>query len=204
MCRVVVLFAPQLMEGSTPLPKGVPSHVRQNYHYFTFDTAMQSDASTCPESCIQSLCSQHTPKAEAVNSAGGRGGKNCRGPSPTGVGCADGESDNCCTEEGCALPQESKEDGEHEQAARPGPHTDEEKEQEDDQPLTSCSWAPSLLTECSVCLERYRGGDKMCRLPCAHAFHAAVSCNPFGTAPEFLGEHCLELVWDVYRSFKRL
>lgn len=39
-----------------------------------------------------------------------------------------------------------------------------------------CAWAAmSALTDCSVCLEAYRNGDRVCRLPCAHAFHADVS-----------------------------
>lgn len=38
------------------------------------------------------------------------------------------------------------------------------------------AWASSsALTDCSVCLEAYRDGDRVCRLPCAHAFHASVS-----------------------------
>jgi len=38
------------------------------------------------------------------------------------------------------------------------------------------AWASmSALTDCSVCLEAYRNGDRVCRLPCAHAFHADVS-----------------------------
>lgn len=37
------------------------------------------------------------------------------------------------------------------------------------------SWTASALTDCSVCLEAYRAGDRICRLPCMHAFHAVVS-----------------------------
>lgn len=174
------------MEGSTPLPKGVPPHVRQNYHYFTFDGAVESDASTSPDSSIQSLCLQHTPEAEVVDSAGGRGRKKYSGPAPSGV-VADGGR-NKAASEGCTLPQEGKDEGEHERDEGRGPHA-EEKEQGDHQQLTSCSWAPSALTECSVCLEGYRGGDKMCRLPCAHAFHAVVRFTPFRLVPTFLGIH---------------
>lgn len=37
------------------------------------------------------------------------------------------------------------------------------------------SWTAPALTDCSVCLEAYRTGDRICRLPCMHAFHAMVS-----------------------------
>lgn len=168
------------MELSTPLPKGVPPHVRRNYHYFTFDGAEKSEANTSTESSVLSFRSQQrTPEAQAMNSAaGGRCRENCRGPAPT-AGIADEGSDKRAAK-GCAsLPAESKEEGLHEREGKRSRCIDEEKEQDDDdyQP-TSCSWAPSALTECSVCLEGYRGGDKMCRLPCAHAFHAAVRFKP--------------------------
>lgn len=160
------------MELSTPLPKGVPPHARRNYHYFTFNGAAKSEANTSTESSVLSFRSQQrTPESLAMNSAaGGRCRKNCSGPVPT-ASVADEGSNNCAAM-GCApLSLESKEEGQHER--RRG--IDEAKEQDDDhQQLTSCSWAPSALIECSVCLKGYRGGDKMCRLPCAHAFHAAV------------------------------
>lgn len=168
------------MELSTPFPKGVPPHVRRNYHYFTFDGAAKSEANTSTESSVLSFRSQQrTPEAQAVNSAAGsRCRENCNDPAPT-AGIVDERNDKRAGM-GCAsLPAQSKEESQHEREGKRSRCIDEEKEQGDDhhQP-TSCSWAPSALTECSVCLEGYRTGDKICCLPCAHAFHAAVRFKP--------------------------
>lgn len=168
------------MDLSTPLPKGVPPHVRQSYHYFTFDGATKSEANTSTESSLLSFrLQQRTPEAQATNdTAGGRCRENCSGPVPT-AGVAHEGSDMSAATGFASLPPESKQEDRHEREGKRSRCIDEEKEKDDDhhQP-TSCSWAPSTLTECSVCLEGYRGGDKMCRLPCAHAFHAAVRFNP--------------------------
>lgn len=192
-CRVFFLISlciAQFMELSTPLPKGVPPHVRRNYHYFTFDGATKSETNTSTESSVLSFRSQQrTPESQA---AGGRGRKICGDSVPTTGGFADEGGDKCAAM-GRALPPESKEDGQCERGERWGGCIDEEKEQEGHhhhQQLASCSWAPSVLTECSVCLEGYRGGDRMCRLPCADAFHAAVRLTVarFRSETTFLGQ----------------
>lgn len=61
-----------------------------------------------------------------------------------------------------------------------------ETEEEDQQRVTttakatgSFSWTPSATsTECMVCLESYTAGDRVCRIPCGHAFHVEVRQTP--------------------------
>lgn len=171
-CRSSQVTARRLAER----PKGVPRHVRRNYHYFIFpetdpdaDTAA-SDVGTMAESIVSSNASSKPALDEASGVAGsgatGAIESEAASPSPSAERGSEGGG------EGEAMAVEPQ----HDQGDEAAPHGTQNQGG-----LAASALAPSSSSDCSVCLEGYREGDRVCRLPCAHIFHAEVRIGSEGT-----------------------
>lgn len=158
-----------------PRSKGVPRHVRQNYHYFVFSAnaaaenpgATGSDVGTTTESSASTSVSQRTLDIETGGDSG-----TSKAASVAGGGNVSSDA----TLAGVAVDDERRE-----RIAHGGTVSSPEQEQEGqqrhehpEQQLSKFAWASSTLPDCSVCWQGYSEGDSVCRLPCAHAFHAPV------------------------------
>lgn len=171
------------------LPKGVPDYVRANYQYFIFpatdstdrgrgshsNSVTTSSASSAPflrssddgeEVNVSDQDAKIDPETKARNTFYDAASP-VSGSGPTvdverGEGGAGHVTDSDVvdhneSEFSRSVLQRDHQDGEGQVAG-----------------VTSTAVATYTLEDCSVCLEGYLPGDRLCRLPCAHIFHATV------------------------------
>lgn len=182
------------MIGSRDLqqrPKDVPSQSRQGFDYFVYPEASSSTGSetsagssdedsgisVSSTGAFQSTAGCTDIEAPASNSDNGVGDESaaCSGEVPATAATFTREHSS---KESCS----ASEDG------GAAPHPCETKEDENccvetgktqQHPTATATgslvWTPS---ECMLCLEPYKAGDRVCRIPCAHVFHAEVRQPP--------------------------
>lgn len=164
----------QFVEQWIQPPKGVPSHVRQHFEYFIFTASAGSPNKPVPmdaSAISDSKMSPSIPAPAAVVAA-----EFHKAPSESDIGTnseysvtgvvgvtpmvmiIDQDKDECVADGAGENTSAILSDHVSSQQPQPGVFP----------------WAAALLTDCSVCLDMYCGGDRLCRLPCGHAFHAAV------------------------------
>lgn len=169
------------------LPKGVPSYVRANYQYFTFpaidptdrgggphsDSATTSSASSAPflrspddgeDANVSDQDAKFDSETEARNAYDDVASPLSRS-GPT-VDIERGEGDA-----GHGAEVVDHNESEFSRGALQRDHRDDEGRVAG---VAMAAVATYTLEDCSVCLEGYLPGDRVCRLPCAHVFHVTV------------------------------
>lgn len=171
-------------------PKDDAPQTRRDFDYFVFPEASSSTGSETSVSCseedsgiiVPSAAFESAPVVTDIEAPAGasNNGVGDQGTLPRGETPATTASS---APENCNEISSARGDG------GPTPPPCETKEDEscverrrDEQAATTTgtitgpfAWAPSATpTECLVCLDSYMAGDRVCRIPCAHIFHAEV------------------------------
>lgn len=176
-----------------PHQQGVPWHIRQSYDYFIFGEetdSVKSDAETGTASSDATTSSRDHSRNSSDNPC-------ADGTDDVGFGAIPSDTVNDITmlrrevviiEENMSPPQHEA-DGYRRSDRRIGDHHDERQKQQSQQQqqrYTELGWVSSPPIVCTICDEGFALGDRMCRLPCAHAFHVEV--RPV--------KICLRLCWN--------
>lgn len=176
-------------------PKNNPPRTRQGFDYFIYPEASSSSTGSetsiscsdddsgvnIPSAAFESAAAFADIEAPAGNSNNGVGddsaassGAVVLAPAPS---VSQEQNSNRCSgasENNGAAPPPPCETKEDESWVETG--TDQQRATTTAKTMGSLSWAlPSATpTECMVCLEPYKAGDRVCRIPCGHVSHAEV------------------------------
>ena len=166
----MLLLLVRSQQSTEHLSKGVPWYVRQTYQYFVFPSSDAADGSGVASesgtttSSISPTASCHPrdeetkslPETNALDAFDGGATSLERG----GIGAGHGS---------VALERAREAVGARELSPQG---------QWGDGWLATAMETTTVVTpqqeNCTVCLDAYDGGDRLCRLPCAHVFHATV------------------------------
>lgn len=157
----------QLFEQWMPQAKSVPMHIRESFDYFVFfaSTATLSTKGNALSTRSSSTALDHKTASNirdddsSISSTFGVPTVETTGSDVGGA---------VAVAEDAVVAEEKVEVAGGDGATAHG-HVVQQQLQ-----ASVFTWAPSALTDCSVCLEAYCDGDRMCRLPCAHTFHTLV------------------------------